>query len=341
MAFFEDEELAALEIERMVFHLVAPQEDAFVRLEEMDPGKFAPFFLERIQSVNNGRPYLFSDASATRERLARISADMECFQVESEKLAEDFQRKHGGSTAAGAFLVFVLKSGNGRAFALLKYDDEQVLAYEVEEGEHGRKRVSLDALERTFVQNRDALQKSALIRLTEDGGELIVLDRRNQQNIARYFEAFLDAIRVHDDAELTEKLVQVTRDVLRKNKDMVPPEIYRELTRRTYEAAKAGGIVDADNQKAFLDAVMGAPLAEDHPLIPKFRSALRKARIDGAPVTLNPVKVRPPKVKRYETYSGIQVRVPQDVEAMVTIEANRIVINDGVANESDDTDKGS
>lgn len=66
MPFFEDDEAEALAIERMVFHLVGPNPEQLVRLEELQPGRFATFFLERIKSVVNGTRYNFSDASATR-----------------------------------------------------------------------------------------------------------------------------------------------------------------------------------------------------------------------------------------------------------------------------------
>ena len=61
-----------------------------------------------------------------------------------ETLAEDFQRQHGGAAARGAFLVFVLSLGAESFFALLKYDDETVLTYAMQDGRQGRKRVKLD-----------------------------------------------------------------------------------------------------------------------------------------------------------------------------------------------------
>jgi len=338
MAFFDDQQLGQLGIERMVFHLVGPKPEDLVKLEAVNPGRFASFFLERIRSVNAGVPYVFSDASATRERLFRILGNSALFQPESESLAEDFQRRHGGSAAPGAFLVFVLTVGRERAFALLKYDDETVLTYEVQDAPSGRKRVSLEALERTFVQNREALQKSALIRLTDDGGELTVLDRRNQQKVARYFENFLDAVRVHEDADLTAKLVQVTRDVIRENKTLVRPEVYREMTKRTYEAASAGGQLGTDDQTSFLDAVMGVKLADNDPLVTKFKSALRKARIDGTPVTLDVTKVARPTTVRYVTVNKIQIRVPKEVEDFVEVQPQRIIINDRLDDKYDDAD---
>jgi hypothetical protein len=338
MAFFNDQQLAALAIERMVFHLVGPQESDLVRLEAVEPGRFAQFFLDRIRSVNAGAPYVFSDASETRKSLGRIDLDGDLFQEESERLAEDFQRKHVGTAATGAFLVFVLKVGADRAFALLKYDDETVLTYEMSEGAGGRKRVSLDAVERTFVQNREALQKSALVRLTDSGGELTVLDRRNQQKVARYFESFLDAVRVREDAELTEKLVEVTREVLKANKDLVQPEVYREMNKRTFDAASAGGHLAVDDQKSFLEVVVGRKLPDSDPLVARYQSALRKARIDGVPVALDAAKVRPPNVVRYVTASGIQIRVPKAVEKFIEIQDERIIINDRLQDQYDDTD---
>ncbi|MCS0501587.1 nucleoid-associated protein [Ancylobacter mangrovi] len=336
MAFFDDDQLEALRIEQMVFHLVGPTEEHFVRLEVIEPGRFAGFFLERIGSVNGGAPYVFTDASATRERLGRIAADPRRFQEESEKLAEDFQRQHGGSTAAGAFMVFRLRAGEEEYFALLKYDDEKVLTYDVTDAAGGRKRVSLDSLERTFVQNREALQKSALIRLTDDGGELTVLDRRNQQKVARYFEAFLAAKRLHDDAELSEKLVKVVRDLIRGNKDLVSPEVFREANRRTYDAAAGGGALGIDDQKRFLEAVVGQNLPDGHPLVQKFRNALKRERIEGAPVVLTPEKVRPPALWRYVTRNQIQIRVPDDMLGAIEVEDERIIIHDRLEQQFDE-----
>jgi hypothetical protein len=339
MAFFDDAQLAALSITRMAFHLVGPDETDLVLLQALDPGDFETFFLEHIKSSNSGRPYEFSDASATRERLRRIADDPEVFQSESELLARDFQRGHSGKNASvGAFLVIELDCQGAKVFAMLKSDDETVLSYDFEEDETGRKTVSLASIERTFVQNREALQKSALIRLSDKGGELIVLDRRNQQKVARYFENFLDVIRVHEDAALTEVLVKVTRTLIRKNRGLVSEEVYRTATKRTYDAAAAGGAIDADGQKSFLETVVGQKLPDDHPLVAKFRNALRSARIDGAPVTLNPEKVRPPSVSRLVTTNDIQIRIPAGAEKIVQEKDDLIIIRDKVAYRYDDTD---
>lgn len=337
MAFFNEELRDTLQIERMVFHIVGSHQDDCVHLEEVDPGIHRNFFIERILSVESGAQYEFSDASATKTRLQRISENAELFQEQSELLADDFQRKHGGSAAAGAFLIFVLSCGGEQSFALLKYDDETVVAYAVQDGEGGRKRVTLDAIERTFVKNRDALQKAALIRLTDNGGELVVSDRQNSPKVARYFEGFLDAIRQHTDAELTGKLVKVTRDVVRQNKDIVPEDVYKEIYRRTFSAVSNGGAIDGENQKAFLDIVFGGVLADNHEIIPKYHAALRRERIDGVPMQLDHQSVSPPRQTRYRTRQGISIKAPTELTEFIEVEENRIIINDILAAKYDES----
>jgi hypothetical protein len=337
--FFEDDQLAELTIDRMVFHLVGPKEGDFVRLEAIDPGEFSAFFLDRIRSVVNGAPYSFSDASSTRERLCRIAADPSLFQEESERLADDFQRQHGGTTSAGAVLLFSLRAAEAQFFAILKYDDEIVLSYDFEQLEGGRNRVTLAALERTFVQNRQALQKSAIIELAEEGGRLTVLDRRNPQRVARYFENFLDAVRLHEDADLTEKLVNATKETIRRNRALVPVAAASEVAKRCYEAARAGGAVDVDGHRGFLETVVGQRLPDDHPILPKFAAELRRARIDGVPMTLDAAKVRPPTTKRLVTVHNIQIRVPIDMVDIVEEREDQIVIHDRVEARFDDADR--
>ncbi len=336
----DEAEEGGLRVVQMVFHLVGPKPDEhFVRLEALHPGPFEAFFLDRIRSVLQGAPYIFSDASATRERLNRIAQDPDCFQAESEKLAEDFQNKHGGSAARGALIIFVVKTDSAQYFALLKYDDEAVLSYATEDAGEGRQRVTLEALERTFVQNREALQKSAIIRLTPAGGDLRVVDRRNPQKVARYFEAFLDATRVHQDASLTQKLVGAVRTLVRENRELVEPELLSQIAKRTYEAAHAGGAIGLDDHKGFLETCLGKKLNDDHPLAIRFARILKKERLDGVPFNLDGAAVRPPTIQRLVTAQNIQVVIPDAVRDLVEEVGDRIIIKDRVERRTDDPDE--
>jgi hypothetical protein len=337
MAFFTDDELHAMKIKRMIFHLVGPKRESLVILPEVDPGKFEQFFLDRIKTVNFGHRYVFSGVSSTRARLKRILDNDRMFVPETEKLAERFNELHRPAAAWGAFLVFLLSIGEATYFALLKHDDEKVLAYDVKEDEKGRKTVDLEALEKTFVQNKDALQKAALIKVTDDGGALSVLDRKNQQRVADYFEAFLEAKREFDDAELTFRLVNAARKVIRASEDLVPPEVYRELHKKTHEAAKQGAKIDGEHLLDYLSTVIGRKLNDDEPLAQRFQDELKSARIAGMPVAMTPDKVVGAVSVRYRTKKGIEIRVPSEFSDLIDTSGPTIIIKDKLEKIIDDT----
>ena len=167
-----------------------------------------------------------------------------------------------------------------------------------------------------------------------------MLDRQNPQKVARYFETFLDAARTLEDTQLTEKLVQVTRDVVRENRGLVPDLVYSQITKRTYEAASAGGKIDVDGHKAFLDAVMGGPIPDEHPIVAKFLNGLKRARIDGVPLNLNSAMVSRPTTRRLVTMNDVQISVPYDLaDELVKIESTRIIIKDRVRENYDDSER--
>lgn len=337
MAFFTEDQMRVMSIRRMVFHIVGPKRESLVLLPEFTPGKFEQFFLDRIKSVNFGHSYIFSPISQTRARLKQILDDERKFLAESEKLAEHFNDHHRSAAAWGAFLVFILDIGGATYFALLKHDDEKVLAYSVKVDEQGQRTVDLDALERTFVQNKNALQKAALIRVDDAGGILSVLDRKNQQQVARYFESFLDAKREFDDADLTLKLVNASRKVIKASEDLVPPEVLRELHKRTHAAAKAGTKFDGENLLDYLSTVMGRKLDEAEPLAQRFQDELKVSRIAGMPVAINPAKISGAVSIRYRTKRGIEIRVPAELSGLIEVNGPTIIIRDVVEKTFDDT----
>ena len=68
-------------------------------------------------------------------------------------------------------------------------------------------------IDRTLVQNRNALQKAALIKLRKDGDEICVVDRQNPQRPAAYLERFLLVRRQRTEEELTKAIIEATRNI--------------------------------------------------------------------------------------------------------------------------------
>jgi hypothetical protein len=333
MSFLSDADLESLRIEQSVFHIVGPGEEYFQLLTAFDAGRHAPFFLGRVKSVNGGNRYEFLEDAPVRKQLARISRDKTTFQEESEKLATAFNGAHGGSTAVGAFLIFVLSCVSGRFFALLKFEDEKVLSYDYEVGgRSGKPKPTFGEIERTFVQNRNALQKAALIRLGKERDEICVVDRQNPQRPAAYFEQFLLARRQRTEEELTKTIIDVTRNVAQKHKAVLPPEAMKNLAQRLYDASQSGGSVDGENADNWLKSIFG-PLPDDSPVLKDFKAGLKREGMTGESFVLQKNAIQAPKNRRVETASGIKLTIPVGLTSSVILvnrDKGEIIIKDQI-----------
>ena len=332
MAFLTDEELESLTIEQSVFHIVGPREEHFQLLEAFDATPHAAFFLARIKSINAGNRYSFLTDATVRTKLARIGANASTFQDESEELAKAFDLGHRGSAAIGAFLVFTLNSSSGPFYALLKFEDEKVLSYAIKGDGPGKPKPTFGEIERTFVQNRNALQKAALIRIRDGDDLLCVVDRQNPQRPAAYFETFLGAKRMRTEDELTRKLVDVTRSIARKHKDKLPADAVAALSRRLYDASQSGGSVDGEKVEDWFRSIVG-PLPDDSPVIADLKKELKREGMAGESFVLRKGAIPAPRNQRLETKNGVKVTYPMDLPgSIVTINRDKgeIIIKDPI-----------
>lgn len=335
MAFLSEDELATLHIEQSVFHIVGPREEHFQLLTAFDAGRHSPFFLGRVRSVNSGNSYEFLPDAPVRAQLARITRDSGRFQEESENVAAAFDQAHGGATAVGAFLLLALSFRGGRAFALLKFEDEKVLSYHYDppRARGTRPRPTFGEIERTFVQNRNALQKAALIRLSRTGDDICVVDRQNPpQRPAAYFEQFLRARRKRTEDDMTKALIDMTRNVAQKHRESVPREALRNLSQRLYDASQSGGAIDGENIAGWLHSVLG-PLPDDSPILRDLDTGLRRAGMAGESFVLQGGAVPAPRNRRVETASGVKVSFPAGLqESVVSVnrDSGEITIRDQI-----------
>lgn len=324
--------LIAFISEQSVFHIVGPGKEHFQLLEAFDPGPYKDFFLGRIRSVNGGNVYRFLDDSPVRAQLGRVDTEAKAFQEESEKLATAFNEAHGGAAAIGAFLLFSLACSSGRVFALLKFEDEKVLSYGLKQGRSGKPAPTFGEIERTFVQNRNALQKAALIKLRGEEDAVFVVDRQNPQRPAAYFERFLHVRRLRSEGDLTKAIVEATRKIAVKHKKLLPPDVLKTLSQRLFDASQSGGAVDGERTDDWFMNIVG-PLPQDSPVLKDFRSELTREGIAGESFKLAKDAVPAPRNRRVETANGVKVIFPATLQdSMVSIdEANgQIIIRDQI-----------
>ncbi len=313
------EQLNDISIERMIFHVVGPEDGHLVLLEEIEPGDHAAFFVDRLRSAANGVMFDFVAASPVLAALRAIEDDADRFVPETKDLATLFNTMHSGAASVGVFLVFVLSVGEERLYAIIKYDHEEVLSYTIEEEDDVR-RALIAALTSTFVRSPDALQKAAIIRLTATGGELSVRDRVAPSKITRYFVGFLGARRRFQADQLTATLSDLTKKTARKHAATLGPAVMSQLNRRVYDAVQAQPGFDPANREPFLAAVFG-PLAEDSPVRTTFDKELRNSRIENEVFDFDREAVPRPRRKHMVTDEGIEVIYDRQFEDRVRREA--------------------
>lgn len=335
----EPDHLNSIAIERMIFHVVGPDDGNLVLLEEIDAGDHADFFVDRIRTASNGVMFDFVAASPVLASLTRIEEDASRFVSETKDLATLFNTMHSAAASVGVFLMFVLNVAGERLYAIIKYDHEEVLSYTIEEEEDVR-RALIAALTSTFVRSPDALQKAAIIRLTGAGGELSVRDRVAPSKITRYFAGFLGVRRRFQPDQLTMTLSEITKKTARKHAGTLGPAVMSQLNRRVYDAVQAQPGFDPGNREPFLAAVFG-PLPEDSPVRSTFDKELRNSRIENEVFDFDREAVPRPRRKHMVTDEGIEVIYDRQFEDRVRREAlagggERIVIETGGIRVEDD-----
>lgn len=306
MPFLSDSERDDLRIDRMIFHVVGPDLENPILLTEFDPPIFTEFFLKRIKSALGGNAYCFRADSPTMATLREVGADEASFVAASETLAAAFQHEHRQNSIDGVFFLFLLSTfGGARLFALVKYDNDQVLKYDIADA-GGRRMAILEEFRQTFSTKRESLQKIALVRLGAEDGELMVRDRSKPDGISEYFGKFLHVKRAATPAEFTKRVERILKDVMKKHRDDLDPEIRKGGARRINEQLRATREFGPETQEQLFDAVFGV-LPEGSPVRRTYRRKLATAKLDEETFQVDPTAIPRTPRRRIETAEGIQI----------------------------------
>lgn len=313
MGILENGRDAPLSIERMIFHLVGLDGDhGPTVLEEITPPEHEEFFLERIRSSFRGNRYRFNDNSVTEGWLEAISKDPGVFAERSVDIAREFDRMHGASASEGVFFLFSLVSDKGdRLFALIKYDIDDVVNYSLKK-KKGVVRPELRRLRENFVRKAEAMQKVALVELGEGHGTVTVRDRSQRSGISKYFRDFLNVSRIHSERDLSTRMNDALKAVLRKHREELSPAVRRSGVSHIAEALRQEPEFDSDDPGAFLEKIFG-PRPEGSKMLRTFETELSRAGLSEESFKLGKDHIPKPKNRRLETREG--VRIIYDIEA--------------------------
>lgn len=322
MGFLTEDERRQLRIESMILHVVGE--------EEFDPQptrvvEHSGFFIGRILDTDVAAVYQLKEVSGSRDQLQNMATGATTFEVGAQDLSREFSRQHGATTRDGAFFVFDLRTDdpNVRIFSLIKYDYRE--AIEQSEGEDGQQR--LRRIIHAFIDDKKAIQKSALMRVVNGRAETMVAacDRtKPAPAIADYFATFLDVERIHSDEELNRRLVEALRKTFSECKDILP----NNDVARALQHAKG---VLRDRQEIDEEAIVAAVLAAaGHPANEETKGVLRRRttqklrahRLTGLAFPPDRQVLRKPPLRRIRTTEGVTVTYPDEVNA-VTVQRVR------------------
>lgn len=309
MSIFNDGEMAALTIQRMIFHVVGKKLPGPILLSEISPPLHSDFFLARVKSALAGNLFEFRTTSNTERILRLISEDPHSFAANSQILAADFQTRHSGNTSMGVFFLFELRYNENESdtiYALIKYDNDDVVKYVVGEG-----KLPVPTLERfqeSFVRKAEAMQKIALVRLTDgQGGKIVVRDRSNTAHISDYFEGFLDVSRINSIADMSIKLVEAFKQTFKKHRDILPRHVQKSGVNRIYDAMRqSGSVFGPDNCESMLGAIFGE-VASNSPLRKTLQRELKDRGVADETFKIDSTQIPKPSRHVMETAEGIQI----------------------------------
>lgn len=320
MGMLEDDDLDRLRIDRMIFHVIGPDDTDLTLMDEVQIGGFEQFFLERIRETNIGNRFEFIGQNVgVRPSLIAIHDNTDKFVAISKEMASSFHSQHSNVSAKkGAFIVAKLSGLMQPAFALIKFDDLRVLRF-LHETIKGAVTATVSEVENTFQEDKKAMQKSALIVLNDEGGDLAVYDRTNRRDVTGYFRAFLGAKRLYDGTQATERLSQAIGEAYKRHMHEMPQDVKSNWRTKLYDTTRNLNTLDTEDMSNFMVGVFG-DFANNDGFKKTIASELQKYKISGEAIEIAPAVISKPSVRQVKTREGIQVRIPEGNDGLVTVE---------------------
>lgn len=302
MVQLSDSEIQNLSIEKFIFHVVHHQADEPILLNETPIGKFENFFLGRVRETLRGNRFVFAGGSPTRTALKTIIDDDRQFVSISKLLAQSFHAGRDRRIKPGVLIVMILRTGTRTISSLIKYDHEEAVTYDITTGA----KAILKEIANSFTKSADALHKSALIEIDGDTDSIVVIDRTVRQDITDFFRSFLTCKRKFTPGEMTKTVEDVVVEVVKRHKDILPPEITQSVKERYFNSVQNRDNFDANEFFAEYFGSHGLPEVKK-----SFDTMLEKRGLDGESFKFEKTAVKLKGPRKYKTAEGVKIEIPE------------------------------
>lgn len=315
MGLLTDNAIDNLKVDRIIFHVVGPDDSDLILMDEIDITGSEDFFLGRIRETNIGNRFNFIGLQqGVRPSLGVISTDSRKFVEISKELAQSFQNQHETvASKRGAFIIALLKGYVQPIFALVKFDDLKVLRFTQQTDENGLIKAIVSEINNTFQEDKKAMQKSALIVLNDDGGELAVYDKTNRKNITDYFKAFLGVKRLYTSEQASERFHRALKKAFNAHKSNAPSDVASSWRHKLHQATRDIEAVEPEKLDEFGITVFGSFWTNT-----EFRrtldNELAREKISGEAIVVNKDEFPKPTIKSVKTKENITLRFPESLD---------------------------
>lgn len=216
-----DNELNSLRLESLIFHVWDPKREndklRFLDSEiDLDTGEYRSFFLERLRDASRGTQYVFAGKKqSTRELCDELIATPDLLVEHSQKMSEAFVSYHRGrQMAAGVIVVALARVTSGDDILplvfILKLDHRPALTYTLRTDRKGDVSARVRQIADALVEDRAAVQRSALITRSDKFLWDVLASERNEgptPSLRHFFKNFLSVELRETASELTRKAV--------------------------------------------------------------------------------------------------------------------------------------
>lgn len=345
-------QLDSLVIEQFIFHVILPErrDNPVEPLDEVIlTDSQRNFFTDRLREAAYGTQFVFrDDATHLRDNCQQLLANPTDFVPVSRRLAEDFAGRHRGNMSPGVFVISIAQTLHTENHAvrlvfLAKLDHKLVFRYFLEEG-NGGTRARMEEITNTLVEDKSAMQKSALVDVSETFlWSALSWERQGKPDgdLTDYFRGFL-GVRMRETAsELTRRTVSTVKQwaVSVPQADLTPGEDAQSIRLRAVQYMKDRDTFDTDE---FVNTVVrDEDEARKSRLCASLRDSLISVGIAGQ--TFRPQhNSLPKKAQRvvYETVEGVKIELTRPKEdcgvaieqrnngATITIRTTRLSVRD-------------
>jgi hypothetical protein len=305
-----------IKIEDFIFHVVHNGQSGPILLDETPIAGFEDFFIARIEEILEGNTFNFNKDSKFLLDMRELDDHPKKFVAISKELAKRFHNQDRRIKPGVMILMKVLITDKVR-YVLIKYDHHAVIYYKTQSN-----KALLSKVTNTFSENKDALQKSAIIDLKARKSVAVVVDKSDRQNVTDFFKEFLGINRQYDQDTLTTKVRDAFRQTVKAFKDQLPEEITKQTTLKFATAAKNNPSFDP---ATFIRSAIGADFTPD--MEQRFLRELRDQDIAGESFTFQE-NIPAPTFVKYKSAEGVTIKVPHEAIDTVRMvkEGNRTTL---------------